>query len=572
MILKREKETGAIKWMLRVAHKQIPSIVILAVVTALQSTIGVFYALISKYIVNAAVGHDYNILVKSCILLVLLILIYILMRLVIIYLQETVVARLEIVFKTHMFEQIIKKDYAKISSYHSGDLMNRLTGDVNVVANGTTTLVPAVASLVARLVSAIIILIALEPRMGFLFLFGGITIFAVSRFFKKYVKRFHKEIQKTEGETRSFFQEAIENLLVVKVFVSEDKMMNRADELQERNYKVKVKRRRLGLFTSTGMTAIFQFTYLLALAWGAFGIYNGTLDYGTLTALTQLVSQVQAPLAGFSNIISRYYTITASCERLLEVVNIEDEKSRGESMTADEVTKTYSMLESIKFDDICFSYGRNAVLEHASFTMNKGDFTAIMGISGIGKSTLMKLLLGVYNGYGGSISINLTDGRAIPADYKTRSLFCYVPQGNMLLSGTIRENITFLRENASEDEINEAIRISCADEFISELPEGLETVIGEKGHGLSEGQVQRIAIARAILTKSPIILLDEATSALDEATESKFLKNLKALNNMTCIIISHKKAALDICNRHIQISDKRIVESSAKSKIKNKGE
>ena len=197
------------------------------------------------------------------------------------------------------------------------------------------------------------------------------------------------------------------------------------------------------------------------------------------------------------------------------------------------------------------------IFDNASITVNKGDFAAITGISGIGKSTLLKLLLGVIYPESGKITVSGRQGERL-VDRATRNLFSYVPQGNMLLSGTLRENITFMCEDKTDEEIMRAVEISCADEFVRELPDGLETVVGERGMGLSEGQIQRIAIARAILYGAPILLLDEATSALDEATEEKLLKNLRALQNRTCIIITHKPAALNVCNKEIRIDNKKI--------------
>ena len=238
------------------------------------------------------------------------------------------------------------------------------------------------------------------------------------------------------------------------------------------------------------------------------------------------------------------------------VFDLPDEKE----INKNEIDKdaVYRSLKSIEFENITFGFDRDFILDNTSLSINKGDFVAIMGISGIGKSTLLKLLLGVLNVNSGSIYLN-TDNSKIFIDKNTRKLFSYVPQGNMLISGTIKDNITFINPSATDDEIAKAIEISCAKQFIDELPLGIETVIGEKGMGLSEGQIQRLAIARSLLANSPVLLLDEATSALDEQTEKQFLTNLKTLDNITCLIVSHKKAALDICNKSIKIKNGKII-------------
>ena len=280
------------------------------------------------------------------------------------------------------------------------------------------------------------------------------------------------------------------------------------------------------------------------------------MTYGTVTAIIQLVNQVQSPFVSLSGIMPKYYTTIASAERIMELDDLPNEKEINKKEI--DVLDTYKNLNSVEFENISFKYDRDIILDNTSLSIKKGDFVAIMGISGIGKSTLLKLLLGVFNLNFGKIYLDTNNGK-IPIDKNTRRLFSYVPQGNMLISGTIKDNITFINPDASDAEIEKAIRISCAKQFIDELPLGLETVIGEKGLGLSEGQVQRLAIARSLLADSPILLLDEATSALDEKTEKEFLTNLKALDNVTCIIVSHKKAALDICNKTIQIKNGKII-------------
>ena len=244
----------------------------------------------------------------------------------------------------------------------------------------------------------------------------------------------------------------------------------------------------------------------------------------------------------------------ASCERLIEIEQIESEKEKplidGQAV--------YDKMRGISFENIEFSYDRDVVLSNASLYINKGDFVMIEGASGVGKSTLVKLLLGVYQPSQGKIYIDAVDGN-IEVDNATRTLFSYVPQGNMIFSGTLKDNVTFIKEDATDEQIERALKISCAYDFVKNLPDGLNTIVGENGVGLSEGQVQRVAIARAVLCNAPVMLLDEATSALDEQTEANLLKNLKEIEGITLIIVSHKKAAAAICNKRIKVSAKKIV-------------
>ncbi|MDD5924509.1 MAG: ABC transporter ATP-binding protein [Clostridia bacterium] len=554
-IKNRDKET--VKWIMAVSKKFLPHMVILTIITMISSCFGAIFALLSKNFINAATARDKNEMIMTFIEIVSLVLILLLIRIVIMYLRDYISSRLEITYKTYMFDKIIRKKYALISPYHSGDLLNRITSDISVASGTVATFIPSVGALITQMVSALIVIYSIDSTFAIVFVVGGILVFFLSRIFKNYSKKLYKQGQETEGKTRSFIQEAIENMLVIKVFAGEDKITKKAGDFQEENYKIKVKRRYLGIFRRISMNLLMQGGFIYALTWGVIGIYNG-MDYGTVIALTQLVGQVQTPFSGLSSLVSSWFNLSASVERILDICNLSEENIDGKLMTKEDVTKIYNDLDRIEFKNISFKYDRNSIFENANLTINKGDFVTIMGISGIGKSTLMKLLLGVYDSEG-EIKFKLKN-KDLDANYYTRPLFSYVPQGNMLLSGTIRENIVFTSENITEDDINEAVRLSCADDFIKDFPQGLDTVIGEKGTGLSEGQTQRIAIARALVTKAPIILLDEATSALDEYTEDKLLKNLKNLNNMTCIIISHKRAALDICNRHIAIEDKKIVE------------
>ena len=316
-----------------------------------------------------------------------------------------------------------------------------------------------------------------------------------------------------------------------------------------------MKRRKITIFANAGFSFIFNAGYLFALGWCAIKVSMKAMTYGTLTAVLQLISQIQTPFVSITKMFPQYYAVLASAERIMEIENITNEESTYEKI---DVKQTYDKLESIRFNNIKFNYGRETVIEHGDAMLNKGDFVAIRGISGIGKSTLMKMLLGVFKPQQGTIDICLENGKTIQASPDTRCMFSYVPQGNYLFSGTIRENILMINPNASDEEVSQALKLSEIEDFIEKLPDGLDTVIGEKGLGISEGQAQRLAIARALISNAPIILLDEATSALDKNTEEKVLDNIKKLNKKTCIIITHKAAALEVCNREFIINDKQL--------------
>ena len=350
-------------------------------------------------------------------------------------------------------------------------------------------------------------------------------------------------------------QECLENLLAIKVFSVEEKTIGIADKLQKDNYKIKIKRRNYTILGNSTYNFIFSAGYIFALIFGAIKIYGGVPDfgYGDLSAILQLVNSVQVPFATLSGLMPKLYSTTASAERIMEIEDLEEDKV---IYTVD-ATEVYNKMRSIEINNLSFSYDlREKVFENASLSIQKGQSVAISGVSGIGKSTIMKLMLGVYPVDSGEIYFNLENGRMPLTEY-TRSLFAYVPQGNMLFSGTIKDNVTFINDSATEEEIEKALKISCADEFIESLPNKLNTVVGENGLGLSEGQIQRIAISRAVLSGAPIMLLDEATGSLDEKTEQKVIQNLLSIDNKTIILISHRHTAINACEKVIQVDGKK---------------
>lgn len=555
--MKTDKQDWKIlKWMLSLSKKQLPSILLSVMVNAGYAACSVFFALACRQVINAATDQDKSHVFQEAALLFGVILAQILLRMLKRWLAEHIKAKLEITYKNKIYADILQKDYAQTSRYHSGELLNRLFSDVSIISDGLATFLPGLVEMITMLCSASIVLLSLDSTFTLIFLIGGTILFAFTKIFRKKMKDMHKLVQEKDGKVRSFLQESIESLLIVKVFHISDYMEQQAEALQQSHYEAKMKRCDISILANTGFSVLFQFSYFYALLWGSMRLLSKQMNFGTLTALLQLVRQIQQPFANLSGFFPRYYSIIASGERLYELSSLSEEPGSQLLQNRQEV---YQNMECLVFRNITFRYDRELVLKNASLSIQKYDFVAIEGISGIGKSTLLKLLLGVYTAEKGDIYLQLKNDAKLYADRSTRPLFSYVPQGNYLLSGTIRENITLLQPEADEEAIYKALQISCAMTFISELPDGLDTLIKEKGMGLSEGQIQRLAIARALLSQSPILLLDEATSALDEQTEEQLLQNLRTLNELTLIIVSHKKAALKICNKWIQIQHNKIL-------------
>ena len=544
----KTKDRSTYRWLLQHLKPQAVRMITLILSNGLYAATSAVFALMCRGIVDSAVNHDKDGLIEYGIKLLLIIVGQLVLRLYGSSIAEYIRSKFNMGLRSEMLDGLLRKEYSDVSAFHSGELLNRMFSDVGIISDGLTNLLPSLVNLVTRLLCAVFVLISLEKSFALLFVGSGLMLFFVTRLFRRKMKQLHKDVQKKEGVVRSFLQETVENLLIVKVFGCEKQMERTNDENQQIHFRSKMKRRTFSILANTGFSFVFSMGYLFALVWGARGIYLKIMTYGTLTAILQLVNQIQAPFANLSGLMPKLYGMLASAERIMELEKLPDEQ-------ASERKLAYDNFEKISISDMSFSYGENHVLNDVNIDITKGDFVSLTGLSGGGKSTLFLLLLGAYQPTDGSIDFMAANGDKYRCGQETRGLFAYVPQGNFLFSGTVEDNIRLLNENASREEVISAAKVACAYDFIQDLPDKFDTKIGEKGFGISEGQAQRIAIARAILGNAPILMLDEATSALDEETEAQLLQNIAGLKNRTCLIVTHRPAALEICSKHLLLNE-----------------
>lgn len=547
------KQSSPILWVLHKIRNRIPALVLLTLSHIVYAFLGVLFALTSSDVVDTAVSGDTQAFIRACIIQACVIAAILLSLTFNRHLKEKLLVEMDRQWKQNLLHGLLHGEYSQVSAYHTGELLNRLNNDVRTLNTNLLNTVPNLASMLTKLIAALVVLIAMEPMFTLIIVAAGIVVLLITGLMRRRLKGLHKQVSLEDGRVSGFLQETLEKLLMVQAMDVADEMERRADGLIDRWNYMHRKRKNVTLLANTCVSVLSYGASFGALIWCAGSLLTGSMSFGNLVTVSQLVSQLQTPFVNLSGIIPHYIAMLASAERLMELEQVCAEPAPG----LENVTAAYDALEAICAKDLCFSYDRDPVFQDASFALPKGEFGVIMGHSGIGKSTLLKLMLGIFHPESGQLYLQTAEG-AIPLDRATRRLFAYVPQGNLLISGTLKENLIITRPQATQEEIQTAIHLSAMDDFLPSLPKGLDTVLGESAAGLSEGQAQRLSIARAILSQAPILLLDEATSALDADTEALVLQRLRQAGK-TCIAVTHRPAAIAMSNWCLEMKDGKCV-------------
>lgn len=531
-------------------------VVFLACVSAITTLFSLVFAYLVRYLINSATGGNMPLLLTFALVLLGVMLFRIGLQTLSGYYAEKLRAKITADLRTRVFHKILRSDYAKVQSYHSGELLNRLTTDIQEVAVDTVGLLPALTGMIVQCVGAIVALLTIDPWFTLIYVVCGGVLGGISATFRKQIKKRQQQVLQADGKSRAFMQEGVSSVLTLKAYGAEEKTMQKSQAFVDEYFGARQKRNVLRSCMNAVFSLLGNFGLIFAVVWCSVSVLNGNTDYGSILSVILLLMQLQQPFTSISSLVPIYYARITSGERLHELDNLPCEGIQTKQ------TENRFDLSEISFENVSFTYGRNQVLLDASASIKQGEIVCLTGASGAGKSTLFKLLLNVFTPNAGALWLTNTNGEKTPLNAEWRGLFAYVPQGNFLFSGTIYENLTFFADDKDEEDmptrVENALKVACA-EFVFDLPQGLQTPLYEGGAGLSEGQLQRLAVARAIVSDRPVLLLDEATSALDSETEERLLENLHNLQNKTCLIVTHRPAALAIADRVLTVENGKIV-------------
>ena len=460
-----------------------------------------------------------------------------------------------------IFDKVIDADWMAINQYSNGDVLNRFTSDIGTVSGNAISWLPSIVIALYQFIASFLVIMHYDTTMAWIAFASAPFILLVSRFVIKKQREYGKKMREMSSEVMTFEVETFYNFDTIKSFGIADQYSGKLRWWQRKFRDISLDFNWFSIKTNIYMSVVGMMVQFLAFFYCLYLLWTHTITYGTMTLFMQQRSALSGSFKSVLSIIPSFLTSSISAHRIRELVELKKETHIPASSELDEVAADGF---TVRMRNARFAYVEgNHVINDSEFVAQPGEIVALVGPSGEGKTTLIRLILGLIYPQSGETVIQASDGREVKMNADTRHLFAYVPQGNTILSGTIAENMRMAKEDATDEEIVEALKMACAWEFVEKLPETFNSKIGEKGRGFSEGQTQRIAIARAILRDAPILLLDEATSALDVTTERKVLKNIiQQRPNKTCIVTTHRPTVLNMCQRVYRVLQTKVTELS----------
>ena len=464
--------------------------------------------------------------------------------------------------RADIYEQVLRTNWESLAKYRSGDLLYRVNGDAGMVANTILTFLPNVVTTLISFGGAFIIVMRNDPWMALIALLGAPISFLTSRYSAKRMREFQRENQNVASDRTVFDQETFQNLQFIKAFGMIDRVTEKFHRIQKETVDLALKQNRFQQSMTIATSLVGQTVGYACYGFAAFRLWQGQISYGTMTMFVSMAASLRGSFSGILNLMPMVIRAGISAERIMEITGLPRD-SMEDKEAADAIReRSRERGVCVRMEDVDFAYEEEKwIYRKASFRADPGEIVALIGPSGQGKTTTLNLLLGLYHPQSGRITVGNPGGQTLRASSSTRCLFSYIPQGNTLFSGTIAENMRMVKPEASDREIISALEAACAWEFVQKLEDGLETQVRERGTRFSEGQKQRLSIARALLADAPVMILDEATSALDVATERRVLRRIiRKEPHRTVIVAAHRPSVFSMCSRVYKIQEGGILE------------
>ncbi len=567
-----------IRWIIKAGKsfkRYVFGFLIINLVTMLASLAS---AVAGRYVVDAATGFRTEFFFKYIAIMLAMTVINIIISAATGMFSSYVSENFAFSLRAKMYDRVQRSVWYKISRYHTGDILSRLTADIDTVSSCIITIVPNVIVTAIQLCIILVILLKNDAALALIGLVVGPLGLVATVFFKKKIMKYQVKLRESHSEYYSFFQESLSNLAVIKAFQLEGKNADDFKDLRKRRLKLVLKSAILNNIMGVLMRLVYGIGYVVAFSWCAYrlstattyinaaGVEVATYTYGTMTLFLTLVSQVQGAIKVIGGVIPQLFSLYVGARRIYEITEIEDEDYT-------EISDIPSAV-GLKAHNVSFVYEDNneGVLKDISIEIPAFKRVGIVGSSGAGKTTFIRLILSLLKPTEGKLEYIDQDGRAEVVCPSSRRFISYVPQGNSLMSGTIRLNLQKGNPDATDEQMWQALEMADAADFLRRLPDGLDTVLSERAGGISEGQAQRIAIARALLRNRPVLVLDEATSALDESTEARIFERLTSQCQKTFFIITHRRSMLKYCDIIMEIDDNGNVKFSQNEEDRKKVE
>lgn len=524
------------------------------------TVVSLLSSFVSKDLVNIITGYQAGELVKTFAAMIGLGIGSTLMNQISNYASTWIGMRVDSEIKSDIFAKILVTDWESLTQYHTGDLLTRWGSDASNISNGVLNFIPNLIIYLFRFVSALVVVVVNDVSFAVFAFLGMPVSLLLSKTLMRRMVNNNKRSAAMGAEMSGFNQETFSNIQTIKAFDLIPFYTNKLKRLQADYISMRLEFQRMSMGTSLLLSVVSMLVSYAAYGWGIYRVWSGAIDYGTMTLFLSLSGTLTGTLHNLTSLVPSVISLTTSAGRLMDIVEMPQE-DHSQDKAAEEFERRHrDEGVSLQLTDVNYAYrGGEAVFAGASIEANPHEIIALVGPSGEGKTTMLRLLLSLISPNEGSICV-FSGEDELEMSPSTRKLFSYVPQGNTMFSGTIAENMRNVKPDATDEEIVEALKMACAWEFVSRLGDGIHAKVGERGGGFSEGQAQRLSIARSLIRKSPILLMDEATSALDVATERTVLKNiLRDSYPRTCILTTHRPTVLSMCSRVYAIKDKQCI-------------